>query len=141
MYADRITDSMKRAIDETKRRRTIQEAYNKKHHIIPKTVSKEVVSLIESTKVAETTPSYDKTSLSPSDMKNLIHTLEKQMQEAAKRMEFEQAAALRDRISVLQKQSTLQIYDDTLPSALAGKDMPKRRYRRKVSRPDQHKRR
>lgn len=142
MYADRITDSMKRAIDETKRRRTIQEAYNKKHHIIPKTVSKEVVSLIESTKVAETTPSYDdKTSLSPSDMKNLIQTLEKQMQEAAKRMEFEQAAALRDRISVLQKQSTLQIYDDTLPSALAGKDMPKRRYRRKVSRPDQHKRR
>ena len=58
MYADKITDSMARAMDETKRRREVQDAYNKKHHITPKSVKKDVVNLIELTKVAEDQAQY-----------------------------------------------------------------------------------
>ncbi|MBZ4662471.1 MAG: uvrB [Caloramator sp.] len=93
MYADKITDSMKRAIDETNRRRKIQMDYNKKHGIVPKTVIKPVHEIIEATKVAE-----DKEIYKAEDKDLLIRTLEEMMLEAAKNLEFERAAELRDKI-------------------------------------------
>ncbi|WP_027308006.1 excinuclease ABC subunit UvrB [Caloramator sp. ALD01] len=93
MYADKITDSMKRAIDETNRRRKIQMDYNKKHGIVPKTVVKPVHEIIEATKVAE-----DKEIYKAEDKDLLIRTLEEMMLEAAKNLEFERAAELRDKI-------------------------------------------
>ncbi len=101
MYADRITDSMQKAIDETNRRREIQIAYNKKHNITPKTIKKDVRDVIKATLVAEDDASYDKkvTSLSQVTKKNrpqVIAQLEKEMREAAKALDFEKAAELRD---------------------------------------------
>ncbi|CDF58280.1 excinuclease ABC subunit UvrB [Thermobrachium celere] len=93
MYADKITDSMRRAIDETNRRRSIQMEYNKKHGIVPKTVVKPVHEIIEATKVAE-----DKEIYKTEDKDLLIKTLEEMMLEAAKNLEFERAAELRDKI-------------------------------------------
>ncbi|GFR35775.1 excinuclease ABC subunit UvrB [Thermobrachium celere] len=93
MYADKITDSMRRAIDETNRRRSIQMEYNKKHGIVPKTVVKPVHEIIEATKVAE-----DKEIYKAEDKDLLIKTLEEMMLEAAKNLEFERAAELRDKI-------------------------------------------
>ncbi|MCX7695020.1 MAG: excinuclease ABC subunit UvrB [Caloramator sp.] len=93
MYADKMTDSMKRAIDETNRRRKIQMEYNKKHGIVPKTVVKPVYEIIEATKVAE-----DKEIYKAEDKDLLIRTLEEMMLEAAKNLEFERAAELRDKI-------------------------------------------
>ncbi|SHE66098.1 excinuclease ABC subunit UvrB [Caloramator proteoclasticus] len=93
MYADKMTDSMKRAIDETNRRRKIQMDYNKKHGIVPKTVVKPVHEIIEATKVAE-----DKEIYKAEDKDLLIRTLEEMMLEAAKNLEFERAAELRDKI-------------------------------------------
>lgn len=138
MYADKITDSMARAIDETKRRREIQDAYNKKHHIIPKTIKKEVVDLIELTKVAEDEKAYGsgQGKTSREALQKVIKTLTLQMKEAAKNLEFEKAAALRDRLGTLRQQLSEQSYDDTLPKEMQGKDMPRRRYKRKVRRPD-----
>lgn len=101
MYADRITDSMQKAIDETNRRREIQIAYNKKHNITPKTIKKDVRDVIKATLVAEDDASYDKkvTSLSQVTKKNrpqVIAQFEKEMREAAKALDFEKAAELRD---------------------------------------------
>lgn len=103
MYADRITESMQRAIDETNRRREVQDHFNKEHGIVPKTVYKEQRQLIKLTKVAEEdeTSSYGTKSLkkqSKKELQLLARTLEKQMQEAAKALDFESAAELRDRL-------------------------------------------
>lgn len=103
MYADRITESMQRAIDETNRRREVQDHFNKEHGIVPKTVYKEQRQLIKLTKVAEEdeTGSYGTKSLkkqSKKELQLLARTLEKQMQEAAKVLDFESAAELRDRL-------------------------------------------
>lgn len=105
MYADRITDSMQRAIDETERRREKQAAYNKEHGITPKTVYKEQRQLIKLTKVAEETgiDDYSETALkkrSIKEIEKLARTLEKEMTEAAKALDFERAAELRDRLIV-----------------------------------------
>lgn len=100
MYADRITDSMKRAIDETNRRRNVQMEYNKEHGIIPKTVVKPVHEIIEATKIAEDKEFYGK-----EDKDLLIKTLEEMMLEAAKNLEFEKAAELRDKIYKLKEKA------------------------------------
>lgn len=104
MYADRITDSMQRAIEETERRREIQRAYNRAHGIVPKTVSKPVRPLIETTLVAESMASYDtdgrkkKKTLTKKDKEKLVKTLMREMQQASRALEFERAAELRDMI-------------------------------------------
>ncbi|MDT2573052.1 excinuclease ABC subunit UvrB [Enterococcus raffinosus] len=101
MYADKVTDSMQRAMDETSRRRSIQQQYNEGHGIVPKTIIKEIRDLIAISKVAEDSGTYDTTSyeeLSKSERKELIAKLEDEMREAAKTLDFETAATLRDTI-------------------------------------------
>ena len=101
MYADKVTDSMQRAMDETSRRRSIQEQYNEEQGIVPKTIIKEIRDLISISKVAENTETYDATSfeeLSKSERKELIAKMEDEMREAAKTLDFETAATLRDTI-------------------------------------------
>ncbi|MBN1494362.1 excinuclease ABC subunit UvrB [Candidatus Peregrinibacteria bacterium] len=99
MYADRITDSMKKAIDETERRRKIQEAYNKKHGITPETIIKAVQDISIGKKTEE--KHYEKAKVPREEMKHLIKTLEDQMDLAAMNLEFEKAAELRDEIEML----------------------------------------
>ena len=143
MYADTITDSMARAIDETKRRRKVQDAYNKAHHIIPKSVKKDVVNLIELTKVAEDQKEYSSSTDKPltrEALHKVIQTVTLQMKQAAKNLEFEKAAELRDRLGQLRQKLADMSQYDTLPKELQGSDMPKRRYRRKIKRPDVKKR-
>jgi len=101
MYADVMTKSMMRAIDETDRRRDIQNAYNIEHDITPTTIIKRVKDLIETTKVAETVRIYKVDSmsqLSQDEMLDLILSLEKDMRAASKQLQFERAAELRDMI-------------------------------------------
>ncbi len=108
--ADRLTDSMKRAIDETNRRREIQEAFNKEHGITPKTIYKEQRHLIKLTKVEEdldTKKAYDEKALKKSSaaaLRKLAKTLESKMAQAAKELDFETAAELRDRLIVVKGQ-------------------------------------
>ena len=138
MYADKITDSMARAMDETKRRREVQDAYNKKHHITPKSVKKDVVNLIELTKVAEDQAQYKGKGekLTKEALHKVINTVTQQMKTAAKNLEFEKAAELRDRLGQLRQQLADMSHDDTLPREMQGEDMPSSRYVRKVRRPD-----
>ena len=99
LYADAITPSMRRAMDETERRRSIQDAFNKAHGIVPKTVKKAVRELMALS--AEDKPDYNDKELSQLtklQRMEVIASLEKQMKEAAKMLEFEVAAALRDQI-------------------------------------------
>ncbi len=124
MYADRITDSMARAIEETERRRSVQEEFNKEHGIVPKTIIKPIKDLIELTKVdadydgvmkvAEGVAGYKvKTKeekakrpgkkLTKKEKENLLKTLMKEMQAASRNLEFERAAELRDMIFELQE--------------------------------------
>jgi excinuclease ABC subunit B len=102
MYADKMTDSMNKAISETNRRRTIQMDHNEKHHITPQTIRKKIHDVIEATKVAEQQASYldqvDVQHMSKKDRLALIARLEKEMKEAAKQLQFERAADLRDAI-------------------------------------------
>lgn len=100
MYADRITDSMRRAIDETNRRRSIQTEYNRRHGIVPKTIIKEVRDLIEiSRQVGESGDALkDGVKMTQNERERLIEKLEKEMRAASKMLEFEYAAILRDRI-------------------------------------------
>lgn len=100
MYGDKITDSMAKAISETERRRTIQIAYNEKHGVTPQTIRKKVHAIIEATKVAEQKSDYltgigtDK--MSKKDRHSLVQRLEAEMKDAAKNLQFERAAELRD---------------------------------------------
>ena len=106
MYADRITDSMRRALAETDRRRSIQREYNERHGITPATIQKKVKELIETTRVAETPETYAPrklTELSRQETVDLIAKLEKEMRQASKQLEFEQAAELRDMIVELRQ--------------------------------------
>ena len=136
MYADRVTGSMQRSIDETDRRRAVQEAYNIEHNITPKSVSKDVKELIELTKIEEdmvtdskglspkkgkkksSTPGMDHghepyaqdistpkvADITPEELFNKIEELDRQMKAAAKQLEFEKAAKLRDQLGVLRQQ-------------------------------------
>ena len=106
MYADRVTDSMKRAIDETERRREIQRIYNNENGITPQSIQKTVHDITERVKaVAESAESYgvDSSDMPKSDMVRLIDDLESQMKTAAKSLDFEKAALLRDQITDLRK--------------------------------------
>ncbi|WP_047980816.1 excinuclease ABC subunit UvrB [Ornithinibacillus contaminans] len=102
MYADKITDSMKKAIEETERRREIQMAYNVEHHITPRTIKKEVRDVIRATVAAEEETAYDTkkttsfTKLTKKEKQKVIEQMEKEMREAAKSLDFEKAAELRD---------------------------------------------
>ena len=102
MYADKITRSMKRAIDETQRRREIQEQYNLKHNIKPRSIEKGIRDVIEATRVAEEEDKYGKAAikkiLSIEELEKIIKGLEKEMMRAAKDLQFERAAELRDKI-------------------------------------------
>ena len=106
MYADNMTDSMRKAIDETERRRAIQEAYNKEHGITPTTIKKAVRDLIAVSKaVAETEMKLEKDpeSMNRKELTKLIAKVEKQMRAAAADLNFEQAAELRDKMIELKK--------------------------------------
>lgn len=108
MYADRVTDSMKRAIDETERRRAIQEAYNKEHGIVPHTIQKKVKDLIDLTKIEEKPKSYGKkgsglSALSDEELYQQMVDTEKDMRRAAKALEFEEAAMWRDQLGKLRQ--------------------------------------
>jgi excinuclease ABC subunit B len=106
MYADRITDSMRHAIDETDRRRAVQEEYNTRHGITPQTIKKKVKELIETTRVAETPAEYkvDRVAaMNRTEILELVAKLEKEMRQASKLLEFERAAELRDMIAELRQ--------------------------------------
>ena len=106
MYADVITDSMRLAIDETMRRRTLQKKYNEEHGITPKTIKKAVRDLISISKaVAETEDKMmkDPESMSKKELEKLINQVKKQMQSAAADLNFEMAAQLRDKMVELKK--------------------------------------
>ena len=103
MYADRITDSMHRAIDETQRRRAVQEEYNREHNITPQTIKKKIKDLIETTLVAEAGGAYGvrskkRLNMSAAEQEELIATLTREMREASHKLDFERAASLRDMI-------------------------------------------
>ena len=117
LYADRTTDSMRRAIDETERRRAKQIAHNEKHGITPTTVTRSVADIMEAAqapgrkgkgrrserKVAEGAAIYDLSELSPTDLAKEVSRVEDAMFEAAQNLEFEEAARLRDRLHELQE--------------------------------------
>jgi excinuclease ABC subunit B len=111
MYADKVTGAMRQAISETQRRRKIQKAYNRDHHIEPTTIQKAIAPIFDaeyaiadaalsSGGIAESVAEYGSTE----KMEAVIPRLEKEMRKAAKALEFERAARLRDRIADLKKQ-------------------------------------
>lgn len=112
MYADRMSDAMKEAIDETKHRREIQEAYNREHGITPQTIKKEITDILEHQKEeaeenAKITVETLKKTANLFDKKQrakLINALKQEMSECAERLEYEQAAALRDQIKEIEAQ-------------------------------------
>lgn len=108
MYADTITESMDKAISETERRRKIQLAHNEKHGITPQTIRKKVQDVIEATKVAEEKADYladvKSAKMSKKDRQRVIDRLEEEMKEAAKNLQFERAAELRDALLELKAQ-------------------------------------
>ena len=132
MYADRVTESMLVAIDETNRRRSIQEAYNEEHGIEPQTIVKEIRDINDRLQaVAEPSASYgseDKavTELSTAEVEKLVTQLEAEMKNAARQLEFERAAALRDeiqdiRIRVLEQDASVAVLRDAEKAAGNGK--------------------
>ena len=112
MYADRMSDAMKEAIDETRYRRSVQEAYNKEHGITPKTIKKAVEDILvrqekEAKEDIEIEVSVLKKSANlfvPAQRKKLIAALKKQMEEFAEALEYEKAAAVRDQIKEIEEQ-------------------------------------
>jgi excinuclease ABC subunit B len=112
MYADRTTHSMQRAIDETNRRRQLQMAYNEKHHVTPRGIHKEIKTLSErikamsgvSTQTPDGKPVVTLAGIPKEDALRLIKDLESQMRGAAKQLEFEKAAQLRDQIIEIRRQ-------------------------------------
>lgn len=139
MYADRITDSMKRAIDETERRRAIQEAYNKEHGITPHTIQKKVKDLIDLTKIEEKPAAYGKKKsageeLSDEELYQQMIEMEKDMKRAAKALEFEEAAMWRDQLAKLRQQWSSR-YGSQAEAAMKRQASAKKR----ISRPSKKK--
>lgn len=100
MYADTVTKSMQRAIDETNRRRQLQSAFNEEHGIVPKTIQKDIRDVIEATKTIDSADMIE----NKEDLQLLIEQLRAEMIAAAEELEFERAAQLRDRIAKLKKE-------------------------------------
>ena len=105
LYADTVTPSMKAAMAETERRREKQDAYNKAHGIVPKTICKSVREMVEISHSAEEASAMSKKKLSRAEREATIARLEKEMKQASKMQEFEVAAMLRDQIIELRKQT------------------------------------
>ena len=106
MYADRITDSMKKAIDETYRRRSIQDAYNKQHGIEPRSIQKEIHDITDSIKATADNKTGTRTmrqELSREDMYRVVKDLEVQMKDSARNLQFEKAAQIRDEMYELRR--------------------------------------
>jgi len=104
MYADKVTNSMEKAISETNRRRLIQSEYNRENNITPETIKKGIRDVIEATKVAEDDVRYglgSEINMTSEDIKSTIIRLELEMMDAAEKLQFERAAELRDKISEL----------------------------------------
>ena len=106
LYADKITPSMSAAMEETSRRRELQNAYNEAHGIVPKTIVKSVRDIIEISHAADGKDGKRKQKLSAKEKAALIANLEKEMKEASRRLEFEYAAVLRDQIIELRGKET-----------------------------------
>ena len=104
MYADNMTDSMRYAIDETKRRRQIQEKYNEEHHIVPKTIIKEIRDLISNTDLDVDKKSAREKKMTKKEVTKSIEVLEKEMKDAAKALDFERAMEIRDLIFELKSE-------------------------------------
>ena len=104
LYADSVTPSMRRAMDETERRRKKQDAFNRAHGIVPRTIRKSVREMVEISHTAEEASKKSKKKLSDAERQETIRRLEKEMQAASKMLEFEYAALLRDQIIELRKQ-------------------------------------
>lgn len=105
LYADTITDSMRRAMDETERRRNLQHAFNEAHGIVPRTIRKSVREMVEIGRTAEEASALSKKKLSRAEKLETIARLEKEMKAASKMLEFEYAALLRDQIIELRKET------------------------------------
>ena len=106
MYSDTVTDSMRAAIDETSRRRQLQQAYNEEHGITPTTIKKAVRDLIAISRAAEKAPSADEKdleSMSAKELNKLVKEIQKKMHQAAAELNFEEAAVLRDRMLEVKK--------------------------------------
>ncbi|WP_053957802.1 excinuclease ABC subunit UvrB [Sulfobacillus thermosulfidooxidans] len=110
MYADKITDSMRKAIDETDRRRAIQQEYNEVHHITPKGIVKEVRDVIQATKAVEDPPDRGKSikEMTLRERTELAKKLRKEMKEASRNWEFERAAMLRDMLMELENERPIK---------------------------------
>ena len=111
LYADKITDSMRRALDETDRRRAIQQAYNEKHGITPASIQKQIGEIIQSVYehdhyTVDTAKQYGIPEMTGRKPEELIEELRKRMLQAAADLEFEEAAKLRDAIEKLQAEQT-----------------------------------
>ena len=105
LYADTITDSMRHAMDETERRRTLQHQFNVEHGIVPRTIRKSVREMVEIGRTAEEASALSKKKLSRAEKLETIARLEKEMKAASKMLEFEYAALLRDQIIELRKET------------------------------------
>ena len=105
LYADTVTDSMRRAMDETERRRNLQHAFNEAHGIVPRTIRKSVREMVEISRTAEEASALSKKKLSRAEKLETIARLEKEMKAASKMLEFEYAALLRDQIIELRKET------------------------------------
>ncbi len=103
MYADKITGSMERAIAETERRRKIQVAYNEEHHITPQSIQKAINDIVHAKHEEKMEPEFDITKIPAEDLGRLVKDLERKMDLAAKNLEFERAAELRDQIASIQQ--------------------------------------
>jgi excinuclease ABC subunit B len=106
LYADKVTDAMQRAIEETRRRRALQEEYNRRHHITPETIHKSILAGIESVAAAhaQSNAAVGRGDESLYITEEYLAELEAEMMDDARRLNFERAAALRDRIQQMRKQ-------------------------------------